>query len=82
MYTPAGPNEAERIDWQSRFGRFALKEMKPEAVTEPHGDRTRVCVGEVDVDLPNAEFVDAVAARLSAGTTLDAETAAALSVTP
>jgi uncharacterized protein (TIGR03083 family) len=82
VHTPAGPDEAQRVDWQARFGRFALKEMKPETTTEAHDDRTHVVLGEVDVDLPNAEFVDAVAARLPVDSKLDEKTASALSVTP
>jgi uncharacterized protein (TIGR03083 family) len=74
--------ERDRVDWQARFGRFALKEAKPGVVTEAHDGRTRVTGGGVDADLADADFVTALAARVPAGSRIDPATAAALSVTP
>ena len=71
-----------RIDWQARFGRFALSELKPELNLEGSADRTHVKGEGVDIDLANEQFVEAVAARLPAGSGIDAETAAILSATP
>jgi uncharacterized protein (TIGR03083 family) len=72
----------DRVAWQAQFGRFALKEAKPDTAIDAHDGRTHVKAGAVDVELPDAEFVEALAARLPADTELDAATAAALSVTP
>ena len=47
----------------------------------PNGGRVRVRTGDVDVDLSNEEFVQAVAARVPTGE-LDDKTASALSATP
>ena len=80
---PVTPAEAKgRVEWQARFGRFALKELKPELTFEGSGDRTHIKGEGVDIDLANAQFVDAVAARLPADSGIDAETAAILSATP
>jgi uncharacterized protein (TIGR03083 family) len=80
---PVDPSEvADRNAWQARFGRFALKEAKEDVNVEARDGRTRVQLGAVDVELADDEFVAALAARLPAGSQLDAETAAALSVTP
>jgi uncharacterized protein (TIGR03083 family) len=73
----AGPRNA----WQARFGRFALKESKPDVAIEAHEGHTRVRTAEVDTDLPDEQFVQALAARVPAGS-LDEKVAAALSVTP
>jgi uncharacterized protein (TIGR03083 family) len=75
-------DEAGRIAWQARFGRFALKELKPELSLEGSGDHTHVKGEGIDIDLGNAQFVAAVAARLPADSGIDAETAAILSATP
>jgi uncharacterized protein (TIGR03083 family) len=80
---PVTASEAPgRIDWQSRFGRFALKELKPELSIEVDGDRTHVKGDGIDVELTPAQFVGAVAARLPADSEIDADTAATLSATP
>jgi uncharacterized protein (TIGR03083 family) len=71
-----------RIDWQARFGRFALKELKPDLDLAVSDDRVHVKGEGVDVDLTNEQFVEAVAARLPADSGIDAETAAILSATP
>jgi uncharacterized protein (TIGR03083 family) len=79
---PVTPQEAEsRNSWQARFGRFALKESKPDVEIEAHDGHTRVRTAEVDADLPDEQFVQALAARVPAGS-LDDKVAAALSVTP
>jgi uncharacterized protein (TIGR03083 family) len=72
---------ASRNAWQARFGRFALKEGKPEVEIEAHDGRTHVRAGDVDADLTDEQFVQAVAARVPPGS-LDDKVAAALSVTP
>jgi uncharacterized protein (TIGR03083 family) len=80
---PVAPADARRRSgWQARFGRFALVEAKPEVTVEASDGRTRVRSRAVDVELPDEEFVEAVAARRPAGTGLDDTTAAVLSVTP
>jgi uncharacterized protein (TIGR03083 family) len=71
-----------RLEWQARFGRFALKELKPELDIEANGDRVHVKGDGIDVDLSEAEFVDAVAARVPADADIDVEAAAILSATP
>jgi uncharacterized protein (TIGR03083 family) len=84
VYVPVTADEAAaRNAWQARFGRFALKEAKPEYAIEGGGGHTRVTTGDVDVDLTDEEFVRAVAARVPPDDDrLDTRTAAALSVTP
>lgn len=80
---PASPSEAAaRIEWQARFARFAIKELKPDLATSASLGRTHVKGEGIDIELSNEEFVQAVAARLPAGTGIDADTAATLSVTP
>jgi len=78
----AASEAAARADWQARFGRFAIKELKPDLTIEANRGRTLVKGEGVDVDLSDEEFVQAVAARLPAGSGIDHETAAALSATP
>ncbi len=80
---PVSASEAnERNAWQARFGRFALKEMKPELRIEARDGRTHVQGQDIDVDLDDADFVQAVAARLPGDSGIDAATAAVLSATP
>ena len=71
-----------RTAWQAQFARFALKETKPDAQTDAHDGFTRVHGEDLDVELPDAEFVSAAAARLDDSSRLDAQTRAYLSVTP
>jgi len=71
-----------RADWLARFSRFAIKELKPDLTIEAKNGRTHVQGKGVDVDLPDEEFVQAVAARLPDDSELDAEVATALSATP
>ena len=73
--------EASRNAWQAKFGRFALKESKPDIEVEAHDGRTRVRIGDINTDLSDEQFVQAVAARVPPGS-LDDRVAAALSVTP
>lgn len=80
---PVTSDEATaRNAWQVRFGRFALKEMKPDIAIDGHDGHTHVRSGDVDIDVADALFVQAVAARLPEDSGLDDETAAALSATP
>jgi uncharacterized protein (TIGR03083 family) len=72
---------ASRNAWQARFGRFALKESKPDVDIEAHDGHTRVRSADVDADLSDEQFVQALAARVPPGS-LDEKVAAALSVTP
>jgi uncharacterized protein (TIGR03083 family) len=74
--------EAARNAWQARFGRFALKELKPDIRIDAREGRTHVQTEDVDVDLSDEEFVQAVAARLPEGSSIDDKTAGALSATP
>ena len=57
------PRRPARTQWLAQFGRFALKETKPDAETEAHDGRTRVRGEDLDIDLPDAEFVRAAAGR-------------------
>src|SRR5262245_8271013 len=52
------PSEVRtRNAWQARFGRFALKEAKPGVQIEPGDGETRVRLDDVDVELPDEDFV-------------------------
>jgi uncharacterized protein (TIGR03083 family) len=73
---------AARNAWQARFGRFAIKELKPELTIAAADGRTHVNGDGVDVELPDEVFVQAVAARLPAGSGIDDDTATVLSATP
>jgi uncharacterized protein (TIGR03083 family) len=80
---PVAPGEAaDRAAWQARFSRFAIKELKPDFAIEASNGRTHVKGEGVDIDLPDEQFVQAIAARLPADSGIDDETAAALSATP
>jgi uncharacterized protein (TIGR03083 family) len=80
---PIDPWEVRaRNGWQARFGRFALKEAKPGVEIEARAGETRVQLDDVDVELPDEEFVQALAARVPHDGPLDEQTRAALSVTP
>jgi uncharacterized protein (TIGR03083 family) len=78
----ADGEEPARTEWQAKFARFALKETKPDAQTDAHDGHTRVHGEDLDIELPDAEFVQAAAARLDDSSRLDAQTRAYLSVTP
>jgi len=73
---------AERNAWQARFGRFAISELKPDLAIEAGDGRTHVKGDGVDIELPDEQFVQAVAARLPDDSGIDDETAATLSATP
>ena len=80
---PVSDGEAQgRLDWQARFGRFAIKELKPDLAIDASNGRTHVEGEGIDLDLADEQFVDAVAARLPAESGIDAETALLLSATP
>ena len=57
----ADGEEPARTEWQAKFARFALKETKPDAQTDAHDGRTRVHGEDLDIELPDAEFVQAAA---------------------
>jgi uncharacterized protein (TIGR03083 family) len=78
---PVTDEAAARTQWLAQFGRFALKESKPDTETEAHAGRTRVRGGDVDVDLPDSEFVRAAAGRAAGDPVLDDATRAYLAVT-
>ena len=80
---PVAPDEkAARNAWQARFGRFAIKELKPDVTIEAAGGRTHVTGDGIDIELPDEQFVQAVAARLPDDSGIDGEVAAVLSATP
>jgi uncharacterized protein (TIGR03083 family) len=74
--------EPARTAWQARFARFALKEGKPDLQVEASAHGTHVRGNNVDVDLPDAVFVQAAAARLPDGSGVDEAAVELLSVTP
>ena len=73
---------AQRLEWEPRFGRFALVEVKPELEARSHDENTQVRGDGIDVELPNDVFVRAVAARLPDDSSVASDVAAKLSVTP
>jgi uncharacterized protein (TIGR03083 family) len=80
---PVSASDADaRVAWQACFGRFAIKELKPDLTIEATDAGTHVTGDGVDIELPDEQFVDAVAARLPAGSGIDDDTATALSATP
>ena len=80
---PVAPSEsAARTAWQAHFGRFALKELNADLDIKA-GDGTTLVAGDgLDVELPDDQFVQAVAARMGDDGPLDAEQRALLSATP
>ena len=80
---PVTAEEADaRNSWEAHFGRFALREAGKELQIAAGAGTTRVKGNGVDVDLPDALFVQAVAARLDDDSPLDAAARALLSTTP
>jgi uncharacterized protein (TIGR03083 family) len=80
---PVSATEADgRVAWEAAFGRFALKELDKDLQLDASGGTTHVKGDGIDTDLPDAVFVDAVAARLDPDGPLDAEQRALLSATP
>ena len=71
-----------RNAWQAQFGRFALKELNKDLEIKAGNGATQVRGDGIDVELPDAVFVQAVAARLGDDGPLDAEQRALLSATP
>ena len=71
-----------RNAWQAQFGRFALKELNKDLEIKAGNGATQVRGDGIDVELPDAVFVQAVAARLDDDGPLDAEQRALLSATP
>lgn len=74
--------QTARIAWQAQFGRFALKELNKDLEIKAGNGATQVRGDGIDVELPDAVFVQAVAARLDDDGPLDAEQRALLSATP
>jgi uncharacterized protein (TIGR03083 family) len=74
--------ESARTAWQAQFGRFALKELNKDLELEAANHATQVRGDGIDVELPDAVFVQAVASRLDDDSPLDAEQRALLSATP
>ena len=68
----AGGDRA-RTAWQAQFGRFALKELNKDLEIKAGNGTTQVRGDGIDVELPDAVFVQAVAARLGDDGPLDAE---------
>jgi uncharacterized protein (TIGR03083 family) len=73
---------AARIAWQADFGRFALKELNKDLEIDTGNGVTHVRGDGLDIELPNAVFVDAVAARTDEDGPLDADARVLLSATP
>jgi uncharacterized protein (TIGR03083 family) len=80
---PVTPYEADaRVAWEAAFGRFALKELDKGLEIDASGGTTRVQGEAIDVDLPDAVFVAAVAARLDPDAPFDVDQRTLLSATP
>ncbi len=73
---------AARRDWQARFARFAIGELKPELRIDGAGGVTHVKGEGFDMEMPDEQFVQVVAARLPDDSGIDGEIAARLSATP
>ena len=73
---------AGRTAWQAQFGRFALKELNADLEIKAGNGTTQVRGDGIDVEVPDAVFVQAVAARLDDDGPLDADQRALLSATP
>jgi len=74
--------EAARTAWQAQFGRFALKELNKDLEIKAANGATQVRGDGIDLELPDAVFVQAAAARLGDDGPLDAEQRALLSAVP
>ena len=74
--------EPARTAWQVQFSRFALKELDKDLEINSANGSTQVRGSGIDVELPDAVFVQAAAARLDDSGPLDAEQRALLSATP
>jgi uncharacterized protein (TIGR03083 family) len=83
VFCPERPEEAaERLAWQVRFGCFVVCENRPGAHVEAGAGRTRIVGDGLDVELPDTDFVAAVAARLPRDHPLDPTARTYLSATP
>src|SRR5690242_16812921 len=72
--------EPERSAWRAAVSRFTLVELdKPDVTVEGGGGSTRYRVGDHTGELPDAVFVEAVAARLPADSDMDPDVRAGLS---
>jgi uncharacterized protein (TIGR03083 family) len=74
--------DGPRTEWQAQFGRFALKELNADLEIKAGAGTTQVRGDGLEVELPDAVFVQAVASRLDDDGPLDAEQRALLSATP
>jgi uncharacterized protein (TIGR03083 family) len=74
--------EVARTAWQAQFGRFALKELDKDLEIKAGNGTTQVRGDGIDIEIPDAVFVQAVAARLGDDGPLDAEQRTLLSATP
>jgi uncharacterized protein (TIGR03083 family) len=72
----------ERLAWQTRFGRFALKELNKDLEIEAGDGVTRVRGDGLDLEVADPVFVAAVAARIGEDGPLDADARVVLSATP
>jgi hypothetical protein len=80
---PVTPQEESgRTAWQAQFSRFALKELDKDLEIKAANGATQVRGDGIDVELPDAVFVQAAAARLGDDGPLDAQQRALLSATP
>jgi uncharacterized protein (TIGR03083 family) len=80
---PVTPQEeSERTAWQAKFSRFALKELDKDLQIKAANGTTQIRGDGIDVELPDAVFVQAAAARLGDDGPLDAQQRALLSATP
>jgi uncharacterized protein (TIGR03083 family) len=80
---PVTSAEADaRLAWQTRFGRFALKELNKDLEIEVGDGITRVRGDGLDLEVADPVFVAAVAARIGEDSPLDADARAVLSATP
>jgi len=73
---------AARNAWQAQFGRFALKELNKDLEIKAADGATHVRGDGIEAEIPDAVFVQAVAARLDDDGPLDADERALLSATP
>jgi len=80
---PVTAAEADaRLAWQTRFGRFALKELNKDLEIEAGDGITHVRGDGLDIEVTDPVFVAAVAARIGEDSALDADARAVLSATP
>jgi uncharacterized protein (TIGR03083 family) len=78
----ADEERAPRTAWRARVARFALGEVHPELSIRAAGGRTVVGDGTTEVEVDDADLVEAVASRLDDASPLAAEARALLALTP